>query len=81
MSNILGVQQPFLERKHVSHDPSAGTLVNILEVAKELFRRLAVLPREPRGDIGPHPADRSVHRVIARAVSMAKHLIFFASIQ
>ena len=72
MSNILSVQQPFLEgkiveRKHVSHDPSAGTLVNILEAAKELFRRLAVLPREPRGDIGPHPADRSVHRVIARA--------------
>src|SRR5215469_13368742 len=60
-ADILGVKQTFLEgkiveRKHVGHDASAGTLVNILEAAKELFRRPAVLPRELRGDVGSHLA-------------------------
>src|SRR5215467_204234 len=61
-ADVLGMQQPFLEgqiveRKHVGHDPSAGTLVNILEAAEVLFRRLAVLPCELRGDVGSHLAD------------------------
>ena len=61
-ADILRVQQPFLEgniveRKHIGHDPSAGTLVNILEAAKELLRRFAVLARELRGDVGSHLAN------------------------
>src|SRR5262249_46343693 len=71
-AEVLGVQQPLLERpvverKDVGDYPASGLLVHILEAAEELRRALAVLPGELRGEVGPHGADRGVHGVVAGA--------------
>src|SRR5712691_1581228 len=71
-AQVLGVQQPFLERpvverEHVGGDLAARFLVRVLERAEEFRRRLAVPLGELRREIGAHVADRRVHGVVAGA--------------